>query len=524
MARRSFVLFALFALLVLTVGNAAAQDAKTVLQAASKAMGADNLKTIQISGTGFVAGVGQSYSANDDWPKFEVTSYTKTIDYDAKSSREEVTRRQGNYPPRGGGGTPIQGEQRQVFMASGSYAWNMEGTNPVPLTTLYLYAIPFAELRQLDIWMTPHGFLKAAMAAANATVTPITVVGSSNPDMTQGGKKATIVSFTALGKYRVNGQINDQNLVEMVQTWVANPVLGDMLYETRMTGYKDFGGVKFPTLLHSHQGDLRRNKGENSIEIKVTNVQPNVNVPAMTVPDVVRKATVPPVRVESQKMADGVFRIAGGTHHSLAVDFRDFVAVIEAPQNEERSLAVIAEVEKLIPNKPIRYLVNTHHHFDHLGGLRTYATMGTTIVTHEGNLEFYDRTVLASTPRTMQPDRFSAQLPYWTGGRQPRFETLNSKYVISDGVRVLEVHALEGNAHNANMLIAYLPKEKILVNADLYSPPAPGAAPPAPNANLTTLFRNIQRLKLDVAQHVGLHGAVATNDEFLNIVKTAKTQ
>ena len=110
------------------------------------------------------------------------------------------------------------------------------------------------------------------------------------------------------------------------------------------------------------------------------------------------------------------------------------------------------------------------------------------------------------------------------GGRQPEFETLNSKYVISDGVRVLEVHALEGVAHNANMLVAYLPKEKILVNADLYSPPTPGAPAPAPNANMMTLFRNIQRLKLDVGQHVGIHGAVATNDEFLNIVKTAKTQ
>ena len=81
MARRLFVLVALLAL---TVGDAAAQDAKTVLQAASTAMGANNLKTIQISGAGFVAAVGQSYSPNDDWPRFQVTSYTKTIDYDAK--------------------------------------------------------------------------------------------------------------------------------------------------------------------------------------------------------------------------------------------------------------------------------------------------------------------------------------------------------------------------------------------------------------------------------------------------------
>jgi glyoxylase-like metal-dependent hydrolase (beta-lactamase superfamily II) len=521
MARRLFVLFALLAL---TVGSAAAQDAKTVLQAASTAMGANNLKTIQISGTGFVAAVGQSYSPNDDWPRFQVTSYTKTIDYDAKFSREEMTRRQGNYPARGGGGTPIQGDQQQTFIVSGSYAWDVQGTNPVPLLTRHLFAVPFAELRLLDIWLTPHGFLKAALAPnANATATSVTVVGSSNPGMTQNGKKATVVSFTALGKYRVNGMINDQNLVEMVQTWIANPVLGDMLYETRMTDYKDFGGVKFPTLLHSHQGDIRRNPGENSIEIRVSDVKPNVNVPVMPIPDVVRTATIPPVRVEAQKVADGVWFLGGGTHNSVAVEFRDFVAVVDAPQNEERSLAVIAQVEKLIPNKPIRYLVNTHHHFDHLGGIRTYASMGTTIVTHERNRDFYENTVLSSTPRTMQPDRFSAVFPYFGPGRRPAIETLNQKYVISDGVRVMDLYALEGLAHNPNMLIAYLPKEKIVVNADLFSPTPQGPAP-APNASMMTFFQNLQRLKLDVAQHLPIHGRVATADEFMKIVQSAKTQ
>ena len=522
MARRLFVLFALLAL---TAGVAAAQDAKTVLQAASTAMGATNLKTIQISGAGFMAAVGQSYSPNDDWPRFQVTSYTKTIDYDAKFSREEITRRQGTYPARGGGGTPIQGEQQLTYIVSGNYAWDVQGgTKPVPLMTRHLFAVPYAELRLLDIWLTPHGFLKAAIAAGNATATSVTVAGASNAGMTQNGKKATIVSFTALGKYRVNGMINDQNLVEMVQTWIANPVLGDMLYETRMTDYKDFGGVKFPTLLHSHQGDIRRNPGENSIEIRVTDVKPNVMVPAPAIPDEVRKATLPPVRVESRKLADGVWFLGGGTHNSLAAEFRDFVTVVDAPQNEERSLAVIAEVEKLIPNKPIRYVVNTHHHFDHLGGLRTYAAMGTTIITHERNRDFYENTVLSSTPRTMQPDRFSSVFPYFGPGRRPAIETLNQKYVVSDGVRVMDIYVVEGLAHNPNMLIAYLPKEKILVNADMFTPPAQGATPPAPNASMMTFFQNIQRLKLDVAQHVPIHGRVGTNDELVKIVQTAKTQ
>ena len=112
-------------------GTAAAQDVKAVLQAAAKNMGAENLKTIQITGKGWIAGVGQSYSPADDWPRFEVTTYTRTIDYDAKSSREELTRRQGNYPARG---QVIVGEQQLVTLNTGSYE-KQQGTERRRRTT-----------------------------------------------------------------------------------------------------------------------------------------------------------------------------------------------------------------------------------------------------------------------------------------------------------------------------------------------------------------------------------------------------
>src|SRR5215472_7488609 len=122
MARKLFVIAAL---LTLAMKDAArAQDARGVLQAAMRAMGAGNVKTIQYSGTGWNAAVGQSFSPQEDWPRFEITRYARTIDYDANSSREELTRRQGANPPRGGGGTPLQGEQQQVATVSGKYAWN----------------------------------------------------------------------------------------------------------------------------------------------------------------------------------------------------------------------------------------------------------------------------------------------------------------------------------------------------------------------------------------------------------------
>jgi glyoxylase-like metal-dependent hydrolase (beta-lactamase superfamily II) len=516
MTRKVSVILALLVLIVAIRDTSRAQDARGVLQAAVKTMGTANVKTIQYSGTGWNAAVGQSYSPAEDWPRFEVTRYMRAIDYDAKFSREEITRRQGNNPPRGGGGTPLQGEQQQVLIVRGNYAWNMDGQNAVPQPGQYLAGIPVAEFRQLDIVLTPHGFLKAALAA-NPTVITLTLPASPGA-ISQNGK-ATVVSFTAMGKYRVNGTFNDENLLELVQTWIPNPVYGDMLYELRYTNYKDFAGVKHPTLLHIHQGDPRLSVAHNSMEITLTNVQPNINVPAVPAPDAVQKATAPPARAESQKLADGVWLIGGGSHNSVAVDFRDFVTVIEAPLNEERSLAVLGEVSKLIPNKPIRYVVNTHHHFDHSGGLRTYLAQGATIVTHQGNREYFEQVLFNPAPRTLQADRFSTYYPYFVGGRRPLpIETVNQKYVLSDGVRTIDLYPVQGLDHAAGMLMVYFPKEKILVNADLYSPPASGAPAPAPNANMRTLRQNITRLKLDVAQHVPIHGQPGPMTQFAQIV------
>jgi len=480
-----------------------AQDARSVLQASVAAMGAGTLTSIQYSGTGWNAAVGQSFSPNDDWPRFEVTAYTRVIDYPSASSREELTRRQGPYPPRGGGGTPIQGEQQQRALVSGEHAWNLQGQNAAP-------AQGAAEIRQLDVWLSPHGFLKAALAASDATAVPLMLEG----------RPVTIVSFTR-GKFRINGTINAEHLVERVQTWVANPVFGDLVYEHRYTEYKDFGGVRFPTLVHSHQGDPRLNPGHNSMEVRVTAVQVNVAGAALTVPQNVRQATAQPVTVTSEQLAPGVWRIAGGSHHSIAVEFRDFIAVVEGPQNEARSIAVISETRRRIPGKPIRYILNTHHHFDHSGGLRTFVAESATLVTHKQNREFYENVLLSPSRRTVEPDRFSMLYPWFVGNRVPVIETVNEKYVVSDGTRAVDLYPVEGLAHNANMLLVYLPGERILINADLYNPPEAGAPPPAtPNPSMLTMQQNIRRLNLNVARHVGIHGAVGSHDDFLKIVNT----
>lgn len=525
----------LVGLLTLIAGYASAQsvDARKALEASAKAMGATNLKTIQYSADGWFSQIGQTYGLAEDWPHYEVTGYTRAIDYDAKWSREDYTRRQGKYPLLG---RPAMPEQHVASIFSGNYAWDMQGDKPVPLTRKYLDGVPYSDLRRLEIVLTPHGFLKAALAASDATAITLPIVGASDFGLSHYGRKVTIVSFT-MGKYKVNGTINDQNLVELVDTWYPNPVYGDMDYEMRYTKYKDYGGIMFPGLIHVHQGDPRLNPAHNYYELNVTDVKANVPVTPMPVPDVIRTATAPPVKVESQKLADGVWLLGGGSHNSVLVEYNDFVAVVEAPQNEERSLAVIAEVNRLVPNKQIRYLVNTHHHMDHAGGLRTYFSQGTTIVTHESNKQYYLDIMFYPAPRELDPDRLAIFSPMYMISRRPApIDTVGGdtrgegKYVVTDGVRMMEIFHVQDLAydlgdpsysqgnHSADMLMVYLPKEKILINADLYSPPDPGAQPPAPTAAMRTLYQNILKLKLDVAQHVPIHGHVGTNDEFVKIV------
>ena len=533
MVRGVSILVVLFGL---SAGTAVAQnvDARPALLASLKAMGGENLKTIEISAAGSTSLIGQQYSVEGNWPQVEIANYTRAIDFDAKWSREDYTRRQGNFPTFGR--VPMA-EQRITAIVSGSYAWDITNGQPVALTRPYLDGVSFNDLRQLELAITPHGFLKAALAASDAKAIRMQYIGASDFGLSQFGRTVTIVTFTFLGKYKINGTIDDRNLVELVGTWFPNPVYGDMDYEMRYTEYRDFGGVKFPMLLHTHQGDPRVNVAHNYYEYRVTSVKPNAPVATMAVPDIVRSAVVTPARVESQRLADGVWLLGGGTHNSLLVAFKDYVAVVDAPNNEARSLAVIAEAARLVPGKPIQYVINTHHHFDHAGGLRTYLSQGTTIVTHESNKQYYLDILFHPAPRTLQPDRMALYNPmYWISRRPPPIETVageprsTAKYVVTDGERILEIVKVEdmsyelgdrsyaqGN-HSVDMLIAYLPKEKILFNADLYSPPAQDAAPTPPTAGMRTLQQNIKKLKFDVAQHAPAHGRVGTHEEFMRIV------
>ncbi len=476
---------------MLMTGSATAQSAQSVLQATALAMGMENLTSIQYSGSGWRGRVGQNVSPDRDWPRVELPSYTRTIDFDTMSSKEE-------YVPEAGA--------RVTSLVRGDYAWSLDAQGaPVPQPAA-------AELRRLEILLTPWGFIKGAMAPG------------ANPTMVtrhEYGGRSTVISFIAFGKYRINGTINPDGMLERVQTWVPNPVVGDMYYENVYTQYQEVGGVQIPRF-HQHQDyDDGANApnvsgGDHAFGLEtVSDLQANVANAALTVPDAVQSARVPPVRVESQRLSDGVWLVGGGSHHSVAVEFDDHVVVIEAPLNEARSLAVIAEVYRLIPDKPIRFIVTTHHHWDHLGGLRAYAHEGATVVTHESTKPYYQE-VLRAGPWLLEPDRLSLYPPEeWSEGYI--FETVNEKYVLADRTRTVELYNVQGLAHVAGMLIAYLPREKIVVQADLYSSTAQ-----APDASARSLQRNLERLALDVETIVGIHGSPVPMSQFVEFLSAGQ--
>ena len=508
------------AVIVLTAGSVAAQDARGVLQAAAETLGVTNMTSIQYSGTGWIGAVGQNFAPDQDWPRFELASYTRTIDFGTSSSKEEMVIREDGYPTRGGGaapvlgerrGWPVRGERRRTLLVSGTRAWNvLEGGAVLPLPAA-------SEQRMLEILLTPHGFLKGAMSS---NVTAVT--------RNEYGGRVTVISFMALGRFRVNGTITEQNLVERVQTWLPNPVVGDMYYETVYTDYQDIGGMQFPMRWHQHKDfddgahEPNVSAGQHSFGLEtITDVRVNVSGAALTVPDSVQNAPVPPVRVETEQLADGVWLVAGGSHNSVVVEFSDYITVIEAPLNEERSLAVIEEAMKLVPNKPIRFIVNTHHHWDHLGGLRTYVHEGATVITHEGNRPYYQEALRAG-PWLLEPDRFSLYPPEeWSEGYI--FETVREKYIFGDETRFVELHHVQGLNHVAGMLIAYFPKEQFVVEADLYTPPAPGTqVPDAPNPRNRILYQNLQRLNLNVETIVPIHGRPGPMSAFVELMTKAQ--
>ncbi len=505
-------------------------DPEPILAAASAAIGEDKLSCISISGTAYSGMVGQQFmnGYEVDWPRGEtLRNYTRVIDWENVRMIETFDRDPGNNPASWKyglgwyGGTSIQKEERQTFSLNGQYAWHQDGQAGQPIA-----ARPVdAERWQLDMWLTPHGFLKAArLPGADPRATWRWELGEMGRDgATIAPEKVTIVSITVMGKYRVDATINSENLLQRIHTWVPDAVIGDTNYEHEFANsdYADIGnGIRFPTNWHHHTGwddnyqAQSINAGHNAFGGRQENLIANNCPGEVAIPSEVINADFSE-KVEVQELSAGVSLYAGGSHNSVVVEFEDYIAVVEAPLYEKRNLAVIDEIVARIPDKPIRFLVNTHQHHDHIGGLRTYMHIGATIITHWKNYDFYTNDVLNYSQRTLDPDMVSLWPPTELAeGYQ--YETVRENYVLTDGERLMQISYVHPLGHSEGMLVAYLPEEKILIEADLFDSTEFKTGDEASPAN-RSLRNHVERLGLEVETIVPIHGQPTSWEDFIEI-------
>ena len=444
------------------------ETATEVLARATQATGSAQLKTLRYTGEGSGHTFGQAYLPTGPWPKVAYHSVTRSIDYDAAAMRDEVVLSRAE--PQGGGGYPISGQQRNDQFISGEVAWNVVGGNASP-------GARFVADRTHQLWITPHGVLKAALR--------------NNPSLRRTADGGTVLSFTQTGRFSATAVIGSDGMVSQVDSVYPDPVLGDTQVLTQYSDYRDFGGLKFPTRVRQAAG------GFPTLDLAVKDVQLNPAL-ALAVPDAARNVAE---RVTTEKVADGVWYVAGGSHHSVAIEMADHLVLVETPLNDARTQAVIDAVKLLAPAKPIRFAVNSHAHFDHSGGVRAAVADGATIVTQAANVPYFER-VLAQ-PNSLRPDRMAQS------GRQARLQGVQDKLVMSDASRSVEMHRIAGGVHSDSFLMVYLPKEKLLIQADAFTPPPPNTPPPAvANPNHLNLIDNIERLKLQVERLLPLHGRV----------------
>jgi glyoxylase-like metal-dependent hydrolase (beta-lactamase superfamily II) len=510
MFKKVLIAAGLATLLVLVLS--AQSDLKSVVDKSMKAMGVQDVKTLTLTGEGGDGSVGQPFSPfSDRWRWTASKNWTHSVDFDAKAWRDVRDRAEGEPANQcGGAGTQCPANSQMGAVA---------------VTTANSFN------NQISFAMLPLGFLKMALEK-NATVSK--------------EKKFTVLSFpmengTAY-KTTVKGYIDDKGFVDRVETMIDQGMLGDIKWEAKFTDYKDFGGVKVPTSIVQRQG------GPKIWEMTVANVM--VNQPVDTTPPAGRggrggpggakggaakggdgKGAPPefaggdgkgkggpggpggakggpgggggrgaPAAIESEDLGGGFWLVTGG-YGAVVANFKDYIVVIEGPSNDMRADQIISEAKRLVPGKPIKYVINTHAHFDHAGGLRDFVAQGATIITNKGNKGYYEK--ILANPHTLVPDNMQKMNP------KPKIkvEYVDDMKKITDGTQEIDLYRVMNSTHNQFMMMAYLPKQKVLIEADEFNVlnPIPTAPVPMPNQYQVNLLANIERLHLDVDRIIPIH-------------------
>lgn len=476
-------------ILVAAFAGACAQPApeqQIVNDAAAALGGRDRIlavKTLVLEGDGTNGNLGQDMTMEASGQSFQVTGYKRAIDVAGGRSRTEQTRTpnfayfQGPQP------------QKQVSGVDRAVAYNIAASG-----TATRASETVAKDRRAELYHHPITAVRAALDSGAKLTNPRDANGQRVVDITTGSGVTFTLAIDSGSK-----------LPTRVVSMTDHVNLGDVAIETSFADYQDVNGMKLPARLTTKTDKYA------TAEIRIARQSVDGDTGDVSAPAAAASAppitAPPPATVTAEEIAKGIWFLAGQSHHSVLVEFADHLLLIEAPQNDTRTLAAIAKAKELRPGKPLTQVVNTHHHFDHSGGLRAAVSEGLAVVTHSRNVAFYREAM--TRPHTIAPDALS---------RNPKpltIEGVDGEKTYQDSAMTMTLYHVEGNPHADTLLMAYFPKQKILVEVDAYSP---GSAVQPYAANL---IENIGRRNLQVDRIVPLHGTIAPYSELLKTQATA---
>jgi glyoxylase-like metal-dependent hydrolase (beta-lactamase superfamily II) len=463
------------ALAAIAVGCSSATPEMAVVQDAAEAMGGAAAiraaTTLVVEGNGTGYRLGQNFSPDSDLPQVEIGSVTLELDLVNHRRRLEDTR--ANF--LGNMVTTTVGIDGSVVFAVGN-----DGSA--------------RRLGAAGANQERAAYYFSALALMQAALVEDSEMAATVSNLRQDGMGHNTVDIATRDGVQLTLHLDaTTNLPAMITTTGYNENLGDVTVSGTLNDWRETNGLILPWAL-----SIKRDDFPDS-DYQATSMTVGGPIGDLAAPAEVASAPEPEpaqANVVDEELADGIWHLAGQSHHSVLVEFPTYGVLIEAPQNDTRALAVIARARELLPDdKRLCCLVNTHHHFDHSGGLRAAVAEGLTVITHEINADWYRS--LVARPHTVRADHL-AQNP-----AELMIETVKGDEVfeLSEGNRTMQIRRLQNDSHNEGMLVVYLPAERLLIEADVYSPPRGG-----PTA--TNLYEQIQAMGLNVDRIAPIHGQV----------------